>query len=95
MTFKNSDNEMTSSEKDETQHKTIGRPRNPKKWNPDGTLNTEYSTLYFREHYHKPHTCEYCGKIRKCSDNVVRHQRSARCVKARQLLGLTLPFPTE
>jgi len=93
MTFNNSEDELTSSEKDEKQHKRMGRPRNPKRWNSDGTLNTDYSTIYFKEHFHKTHTCEYCGKIRKCSDNVARHQKSARCIKARTLLGLALPFP--
>jgi hypothetical protein len=87
MTLNDSDNEIN-----EKPQKPMGRPRNPNRWNPDGTLKTDVYTLYFKEHYHKPHTCEYCGKVRKCSDNVARHQKSARCVAARKKLGLTLAF---
>ena len=94
MTQNISDNELTSSETNEIPRRPLGRPRSkPERWNPDGTLSSEYITAYFKEHWHKPHTCEYCGKVRKCSDNVARHQRSARCVAARKKLGLTLEFP--
>ena len=87
MTPNNSDNEMSANENIEKQRQPMGRPKKPKRWNPDGSLRTEY---YFKEHFHKPHTCEYCGKVRKCSDNIARHQKSAKCVQARTLLGLAL-----
>ena len=88
MTGNTSENEMIT----ERPRRPMGRPRNPNRWNADGTLKSDVFTLYFKEHYHKPHTCEYCGKTRKCSDNIARHQKSANCMEARQKLGLTLPL---
>ena len=97
MTEYTSDNDSTErndSTKNKKIRKPLGRPRtNPSRWNPDGSLSSEYINAYFKEHYHKPHICEYCGKERKCSDNIIRHQKSARCVEARKQLGLILPFP--
>lgn len=81
--------EISESEIIYKQSKPMGRPRTSKRWNPDGTLNTSY---FFKEFYHKPHTCEYCGKVRKCSDNVARHQQSFRCVEARKRLGIFVEF---
>lgn len=72
---------MTSTK--ETTSKKLGRPINPDKWLPNGMMDTSY---YFKLNYHKPHTCEICGRTRKCSDNIIRHQKSARCMKARALL---------
>ena len=83
MTSETSDNEIT-----QKQRKQVGRPRNPKRWNSDGTPDPNFITTYFKERYHKPHTCEYCGKVTKCSDNVARHQQSFRCVEARKQLGI-------
>ena len=72
-----------------TQIKKHGRPINPACHLPDGSVDPNY---YFKIKYHKPHTCEFCGKTRKCSDNVARHQRSARCAKARAMLEQTQKF---
>ena len=76
---------MTSNKEIPNTPTKIGRPKNPDAWLPDGSFNSNH---YFKLNYHKPHTCEYCGKTRKCSDNIIRHMKSARCTKARELLEL-------
>ena len=76
---------MTSPKEIQIEPKKLGRPVNPNRWLSDGTLDVNY---YFKLNYHKPHTCEYCGKTRKCSDNILRHLKSARCMKARAQLEM-------
>jgi len=73
----NKDNQITSTK--------LGRPINPSRRLADGTIDPNY---YFKLNYHKPHTCEICGKTRKCSDNIMRHLKSARCLKARAQLEM-------
>ena len=76
---------MTSNKEHQNISTKLGRPINPERWLSDGTIDPNY---YFKLNYHKPYTCEFCGKTRKCSDNILRHLKSARCVKARLLLDM-------
>ena len=46
----------------------------------------EYFYNYFKEHSHRMHVCPHCGKVRKCSDNIARHEKSKKCMKARGLI---------
>ena len=99
MTKNTSDNDSTESNIENSTESNIEisikkKRRNPLRWNPDGSPNTtyikaisrEYFNAYFQKHFHTPHTCEICGTTRMCSDNVIRHQKSLKCMKARKLL---------
>ena len=74
--------------------KKLGRPRKNDRWLPDGTFDLNFYNVYFEQHYHKPHTCIYCGKTRKCCDNKIRHEKSKKCQLARQLLEQKELYPS-
>lgn len=76
---------MTSPKEPQNVSAKLGRPINPNRRLPDGTIDPSY---YFKLNYHKPHTCEICGRTRKCSDNILRHLKSAKCLKARAALEM-------
>ena len=77
--------------------KKMGRPRNPLRWNEDGTyknrvitedgkINNEYYNNYWRTHLNKPSVCENCGSIIKSLDYKKIHVKTKKCLEFKKRL---------
>ena len=43
----------------------------------------EYHSKYYKEKLQQPYTCKFCGKTLSDSSNIRRHEKSKKCIEAK------------